>query len=292
MYFTQYNGIKTFYSDTYDTLMRHEAQNVIPLGNIINAMKGLLDPADWFMATVSVADRIILTAVMTPPHRITLYATDNVYDESALHCLLDGIEQANVHVPGVMSEKALAMMFAKAFAARHNVEYKEGINLRLFELTYVNPEIPQTGAVRLAADKDMAFYPYWEEGFYGECFNGDFAVGGDAEVYHNNIARGHIYILEADGMPVSMAKITREMQTVACISGVYTPPCFRGRGYASACVAAVSQIILDKGYTKSVLFTDLANPTSNSIYMKIGYVPICDSLEIDFVADDSAVRSS
>ncbi|WP_258168253.1 GNAT family N-acetyltransferase [Paenibacillus sp. AR247] len=33
-------------------------------------------------------------------------------------------------------------------------------------------------------------------------------------------------------------------------------------------MAQISQLALDKGFTKCVLYTDLANPTSNSIYQK------------------------
>jgi predicted GNAT family acetyltransferase len=88
--------------------------------------------------------------------------------------------------------------------------------------------------------------------------------------------------LEDGGMPVSMAKISRELQTVCVVGMVYTPPYFRGRGYATSCVAAVSQFGLDRVYKKCVLYTDLANPTSNSIYMKIGYRPICDSINVMF----------
>jgi len=47
-------------------------------------------------------------------------------------------------------------------------------------------------------------------------------------------------------------------------------------------VAQISQMALDKGFDKCVLYTDLLNPTSNSIYQKIGYTPICDSLMLNF----------
>ena len=60
------------------------------------------------------------------------------------------------------------------------------------------------------------------------------------------------------------------------INFVYTPPEHRGHGYASACVAALSQQLLRSGRQFCFLFTDLANPTSNSIYQKIGYRPVCD----------------
>jgi predicted GNAT family acetyltransferase len=63
---------------------------------------------------------------------------------------------------------------------------------------------------------------------------------------------------------------------------VYTPPEWRGKGYASACVAALSQLCLDSGYQFCMLYTDLANPTSNSIYQKIGYQPIGESREYRF----------
>jgi len=64
---------------------------------------------------------------------------------------------------------------------------------------------------------------------------------------------------------------------------VYTPPEFRGRGYASALVAALSQAMLDAGYHFCTLFTDLANPTSNHIYQAIGYQPVCDTDEYDYL---------
>ena len=67
------------------------------------------------------------------------------------------------------------------------------------------------------------------------------------------------------------------------IGGVYTPPESRGHGYASACVAALSQRQLDAGRAFCALYTDLANPTSNSIYQKIGYRPVRASAMVEFM---------
>lgn len=58
---------------------------------------------------------------------------------------------------------------------------------------------------------------------------------------------------------------------------VYTPREKRGKGYASACVAAMSQLLLNQGRKYCFLYTDLANPTSNHIYQAIGYEPVCDA---------------
>jgi predicted GNAT family acetyltransferase len=63
---------------------------------------------------------------------------------------------------------------------------------------------------------------------------------------------------------------------------VYSPPEKRGHGYASACTAAVSQMLLDNGRKFCFLYTDLRNPTSNKIYQQIGYQPVLDFAEYSF----------
>jgi len=283
MQFKHYTCIKTFYANTFDILMRHEAQNIIPLGNILIGNEGKdtagwRNPANWFMATVSDATGILLTAVMTPPHNLTLYATDNINDATVLRCLIDDIKNAGVTIPGVMAEKSLAEMFADLYGK----EYKIDTDQRIYELSQVNKDIPAIGTVRLAEEKDMSFLPYWINDFFNECFGDPLSVGGNAEQARYHLNSGRLYVLEDNGVPVSIAKLSRELITVCAIGLVYTPPYLRGKGYASACVATVSQIGLDKGFKKCVLYTDLANPTSNSIYKKIGYVPIADSLDIKF----------
>jgi hypothetical protein len=63
---------------------------------------------------------------------------------------------------------------------------------------------------------------------------------------------------------------------------VYTPPELRGRGYASALTAHVSAEQLAAGRSFCFLYTDLANPTSNRIYVALGYERVCDSVEYAF----------
>ena len=65
---------------------------------------------------------------------------------------------------------------------------------------------------------------------------------------------------------------------------MYTPPELRGRGYASACVAALSARELDEGRRFCFLYTDLSNPVSNAIYQRIGYTPVSDVVDYRFEA--------
>ena len=77
----------------------------------------------------------------------------------------------------------------------------------------------------------------------------------------------------------------RAMTTIAGmvrVGPVYTPPDLRGRGYASAVTAEVSRAALAAGAGEVLLYTDLANPVSNSIYQRIGYGKIEDRVVLSF----------
>ena len=66
---------------------------------------------------------------------------------------------------------------------------------------------------------------------------------------------------------------------VARIGPVFTPKEHRGRGYASAAVAEVSRQLQAEG-SRVTLFTDQANPTSNRIYVALGFEPVVDMVDL------------
>lgn len=70
---------------------------------------------------------------------------------------------------------------------------------------------------------------------------------------------------------------------------VYTPPEFRGRGFGGAVTAVVTQAALDSGAEGVVLFTDLANPTSNTLYQRLGYHPVSDFAVLTFTTPRAEV---
>jgi predicted GNAT family acetyltransferase len=80
---------------------------------------------------------------------------------------------------------------------------------------------------------------------------------------------------------VSMAVSRKPIEGVVRVAGVYTPPEKRKLGYAAACVHALSKHMRDSGYC-CALYTDIANPTSNSIYRRIGYRAVSEVLRYRF----------
>ncbi|MBP2320585.1 putative GNAT family acetyltransferase [Kibdelosporangium banguiense] len=87
---------------------------------------------------------------------------------------------------------------------------------------------------------------------------------------------------EINRTPVSVAAGRGPVTGMSRIAPVYTPLNQRGHGYASAITAAATQTALDRGSDQVLIFTDLANPTTNHIYPAIGYEPISDSAEYHF----------
>lgn len=286
MKFRLYDCVHEFHCATFDLMMENEAQNIIPLGNIIMGKAGKdrtgwRDPANWLMATVSDGGGVVLAALQTPPHNLTLCARGNSPNAEAIDTLIRGLEK--YPLSGVISEKKMAEFFAEKYCAATKMKFETKMNQRIYELSRVNPGVPQIGTLRLAAERDMYFLPHWNDAFLVEGgLEHHITTPLYAPALLPAIENNNFFVLEESGAPVSMAKITREMQTVCAIAGVYTPPFFRGKGYASSCVAKVSQIALNRGFERCVLYTDLANPTSNSIYQKIGYAPVCDSVMLMF----------
>jgi uncharacterized protein len=113
------------------------------------------------------------------------------------------------------------------------------------------------------------------------------AEGMDADEAEKNAAlplrnSRHLVLWEVEGTPVSMAGYSGSTPNGIRVAPVYTPPKNRGKGFAGACVAALSQKLLDDGRKFCFLYTDLANPTSNHIYQTIGYEPVADATVYSF----------
>lgn len=147
------------------------------------------------------------------------------------------------------------------------------MRLKIHELTAVKPIATSPGQPRQATATDRPLLLKWYADFTREALP---TFAEDVErIVDNSLKAKSIYLWE-DDQPVSLVSGRKFLPTAGRIGNVYTPPEYRRKGYATACVAALSQRLLDQGCQRCFLFTDLANPTSNHIYQTIGYQPICD----------------
>jgi predicted GNAT family acetyltransferase len=194
--------------------------------------------------------------------------------------LVQALVRGGWQVPGVLGPGEAAAAVAEAWAAGTGSRYGLERRQRVYELREVASPVPEQGRLRPATERDVDLAARWHYGFHREIF-GRSDLEQARRAARARIQAGDIFLWE-DGRVVSMAMRNRPARRGISVSLVYTPPELRGRGYATACVGELSRVLLGAGWEYCALFADLANPTSNRIYQRIGYKPVCDYDEYRF----------
>ncbi len=183
--------------------------------------------------------------------------------------------------PGINAEQEAADAFGAVWRDRTGdavTAYRRMRLLRLGEL--IRPAPGPEGTARPATERDRDLLAGWFDAFAREV--GDPPRHDTRAMVDERLGYGGITLWVAAGVPVSLAGRTRVVAGMVRVAPVYTPPELRGRGYAGAATAAVSQAALDVGVREVVLYTDLANPTSNALYQRLGYRPVEDRVVLSF----------
>jgi RimJ/RimL family protein N-acetyltransferase len=205
-------------------------------------------------------------------------ATLTPMESRAVLAIVDAIAEAGVTLPGVNGDAATAASFAGQWGERRKSAATPLMGMRLYELLELG-EVPRTdGQLRQADPSDRGLMIEWTRAFQNEI--GESANDTELRVDRGLAAR-QLWVWDQNGETTSMAVSREPVQGVVRLSGVYTPPEKRKHGYAAACVHALSKH-LRAGGRRCVLYTDLANPTSNSIYRRIGYRAVAEALRYRF----------
>ena len=281
MHLTTYLTPDDFLHDTRSDLMRNEAANNLLLGLALR-IKAKPDrfKGQPYFATVIADGKLQAAALMTPPSRLIAFSP--LADSTVVFELIaDDLKVRETSVSGVSGQPDAALAFAEAWKKVSGVEHRLNLSGRAYELRQVSPPPTIPGRLRVAAADDVELIAKWLYEFQHEALHGGITDDEAREIARFRIGDSDVFVWE-DGQPASMAIRSRPTYTGISIGSVYTPPGLRGRGYASACVASLSQLCLDSGYKFCMLFTDLANQTSNGIYQKMGYKPVGDYREYIF----------
>jgi GNAT superfamily N-acetyltransferase len=196
----------------------------------------------------------------------------------AVLAVVDAIAEAGVTLPGVNGDAATAASFAGQWSERCKSPAVPFQGMRLYELLELR-EVPRIeGHLRQAGPSDRSLMILWSRAFQEEI--GEPANDTELRV-DRALAAGQIWLWDQNGETTSMAVAREPVQAVVRLAGVYTPPEKRKHGYAAACVHALSKRLRESGH-RCILYTDLGNPTSNSIYRRIGYKAVAESLRYRF----------
>jgi RimJ/RimL family protein N-acetyltransferase len=266
-------------------LERDEARNQLPLGiaGTISARPDAFEVVRLWV--VRDGDEPVAAAVRTDSFNLVL---GDPSSETALGPLLEAVVADDPEVPGIVGNVPFVEPAAERLAGASGRTAERILSQGVYGLTVVRDVARAPGEPRPATPKDRGLLLDWLRAFVTE------AVPDPDEVFRRmertldsrfGIGSAGFWLWGDDGRPVSLAGFSGPTPTGIRIGPVYTPPELRGRGYATTLVADLSAWLLERGHRACFLYTDLANPTSNRIYVEIGYERVCDAMEFVFRAD-------
>jgi predicted GNAT family acetyltransferase len=275
----------SFLADAGEFLLAREAEHNLIFG-ITSRLR--VDPRtygqDPYFAVAREGGEVVAATMRTPPHNLILSEVD---DEAALEPLAADANEVFERLSGVVGPKAPVARLAEIWQARTG----QAAHLSLCQRSYcaeqvVDPE-SVAGTMRPYEEGDRELVLAWMDAFVEEALPE--APPEDSARWLDRRAGdpdSGLAIWEA-GEPVSMGGYGGLTPNGIRVGPIYTPPELRRRGYATALTAAITRMLLNGGRRFCFLFTDLANPTSNSIYQRIGYRPVTDVDQWSFAASES-----
>jgi uncharacterized protein len=241
--------------------------------SLLHARVAQSDPGRYWMAMQR--EDVVGVALQSP---LTFPATLTPMAPPVATAMADAIADAGIALPGVNGDAATAAIFSGQWSERSKAAATPFQGNRLYEFLELS-EVPAIdGTLRNAGPEDRSVMILWTRAFQLEI--GESADDTELRV-DRALAAAQLWLWDQNGETVSMAVARDPVQGVVRMSGVYTPPEKRNHGYAAACVHALSSRLRGAGH-RCILYTDLANPTSNSIYRRIGYRAVAEALRYRF----------
>ena len=270
------NDVASFLAIGGEFLVEREAENNLILGL---CSRLLVDPKAYaeppYLATAMEGERVLAIGFRTPPHNLVLSQID---DPAVIDAIARDAQDEFVSLPGVLGPKDGARAFTEIWHELTGVGAHRTMANRIYRASAARPPVGVPGLMRPYGPEDRRLVIGWLDAFISEALAREAVHETPAMLLARRIEDpdGGIVLWEDSGGPVSLAGFGNPTPNGTRVGPVYTPPVLRGRGYASALVGQMTAMLLDRGHRFCFLFTDLANPTSNSIYQRVGYEPVSD----------------
>jgi GNAT superfamily N-acetyltransferase len=274
----RYDDPAAFHRDGAPVLLADMARNNLVLG----VLQVLLDEPNRYpvfhLWLAVLEGRSVGLAMQTEPWNVIVAEP---LEDGAVETLAEAVVADGGPLPGVIANLPWADGFAERVTAMTGRSGERILEEGVWTLTAVEDVPVPAGVGRPATPADRDLVRGWLAAFAEEALPPgrprDDEARTDLDLDVRLAGRGAGYLLWEDGTPVSLSG-HREIPGVGSrIGPVYTPPQHRGRGYATRLVAEQSAGRLAAGDPACFLYTDMANPTSNAIYARIGYVKVADA---------------
>ena len=274
-----FSSIADFLTAAEPLLVQDEAANGLPLGVALAIERNPHTYPEHLLTTLAQDGGVVIAGVQTGVRPLLLAVDQDGVSAETITYFARQLAQQRISLGGVHGPTAVAEQFAAAWSDYTGQPHHQEMALGVFDLKTVVPPRDVAGTLQQADYNDTPFIADWAHKFQLEALG----ISADMQTFaERSVHDGSIFKWVVDCKPVSIARWQRPLRNGVTISFVYTPLQLRGRGYASACVAALSQKMLDDGWQFCTLHTDAGNPTSNKIYQQIGYRKVSEHVQVVF----------
>jgi uncharacterized protein len=275
------NNAADFLKNAGDLLYANEATNSLLLGlseDLVTRPSLLSDEAPWYLRVVDAQGKTLTAALRTPPVNLIL----TFASEAQVNIIAEYIFKLNPNLPGVTGPLAQVEDFSRIWFELTGKRAELGLASKIYQADSIQVPHEVPGYFRAFRMDEYDLALRWMKEFGKEAAPNEART---EEVWRKSVDRAlgkqMAYVWINNEEPVAMAHLNRPTQNTITVSYVYTPKHQRCQGFASALTAKLSEKMLkEKRYC--VLYTDLANPTSNKIYQKIGYREVTESKYVLF----------
>ena len=280
MEWEMYSDANAFAEQVEALLYKREDEYSLFIGILEQIKEGRYE--EYYLGLAKMDGSVAAACLMTPPHPLQLINFDGRagLEEFIAKKMID----SGIWVDSIIGDRHTAVAFAQAWSAEKGTVIEEVMNQGLYRADSVVRKLAKSpGAWRVASSRDARLLEEWMQLFERDTGISASTPAEAARKIDEFLDRKELFVWEDRGEVVSCMKKARPSKHGITVSFVFTPARYRRRGYARTLVAEVTEELLQE-YDFAMLYTDLANPTSNKIYREIGYEQIANPVHLKLEA--------
>jgi hypothetical protein len=228
-------------------------------------------PMYW--ATIENDGELIGCAYRTPPYKVGV----TQLPESAIPPLVEDLASTYTGtIGGFSGPDATVKALASAWVGKRGGSWSVNTGGRLMSFGSQTEAPGKPGVLRLAGAADSALAQSW--GGAASIDSGVAALDGQMCL---QLLRAKLLYFYVDDQPRCMIGLLRETHASAAVGIVYTPAAFRGQGYGTAAMRALSRLLDERRVANRYLWIDAKSDGAQALARKLGCRFVYDSLDVD-----------